>query len=298
MRVPLMMLVLFLGADLAWAHVAVVTRLVGDVKILRDPSDELQGKGPHVLFEGQYYRDHKASMGSKLGNGEVIQVPPKGKARLIFRSGDVISVGPGSSYRIRWQGNRSPVIELLFGRLRAIFKKDGPRADTEVQTRTMVLGVRGTDFYISQRGVAEVVVLRGEVEVADPRGTSAPVKVPSGTSAKIPLTVAKTSNAGRSVVVHRTTKQQLQTVETSTRLPEASTDVIYPQLARLESKAVSNAMDDIQATDPALYEQITAGGRPTDLDAVSSSVVSKIRENAPEEADIPASSRTNYFDDY
>jgi hypothetical protein len=67
------------------------------------------------------------------------------------------------------------LIDLLYGTLRGIILKDGPRSGTQVRSRTIAMGVRGTDFQIGANdtnGYAKVTVLRGSVIVRPTTGTA------------------------------------------------------------------------------------------------------------------------------
>lgn len=175
----------------AETNVATVTRCYGKVQILSKPSESIKGDGPHVLYEGKYYVAENAKGGSKLDRGNVIQTGASSRARLIYDNGDQITVAPDSFYQVRWDPNQKeskPVVDVLFGKLRAQISKDGPRSGMSLKTRSMVMGVRGTDFVVNARsetGASEVHVLRGAVAVKPVDKNVKPVQVPAGNSAEI-----------------------------------------------------------------------------------------------------------------
>ena len=274
-------------------NVAVLTRASGDVKLLKNPSDVVRGEGPHVRFDQKYYIEFLAKRGAKLDNGEVIQVHDGGQARLIFRNGDVITVDGGTSYRVAWSGDSAPVFDLLFGRMRAIFKKDGPRSGARVRTRSTVMGVRGTDFFATFKGSAQLAVLRGKVELKENKPKAKPVTVESGFSAKVPASTSRSKQKKRSsstIQVQKTTKEELVVIQKATKLvaakaPSKSSDaVLEAQLKQLEAQATKNVIEDIKETDPILYQEIAKPGKNLDIDQVATAAVGQLFKEAPEAA--------------
>ena len=185
--------------------IATITRVEGRVHILSNPqkdcpptlkdkkagSDPSVPSGPaHVLFNGMYYTVEPAAKGARLKMGHVLQTFPDAKARLIYKNGDQITVGPGTAYRVTWgDAEAKSIVDLFFGKMRLMIKKNGPRAGTEIQTNTTVLGVRGTDFHVlgyGKSGGTEVSVILGEVEARRTgQKKSQAVKIPSGFTAVI-----------------------------------------------------------------------------------------------------------------
>ena len=178
-----------LAPDHAYAdpqtNLATVTEAFGTVEVLRKPSSNPTGDGPHLSYKGTYYVYGIAAVGSKLENGEIIRTRDKSTARLVYPNGDSLSVGESSSFRIMWQAS-APVarteIDVEYGKLRGLIKKGGPRSRLFVRTRTAVMGVRGTDWVLEDSGTLDqgsrFMVLNGEVAVntlAEPE-RSLPVK--------------------------------------------------------------------------------------------------------------------------
>lgn len=279
-------------------QVATVARLEGKVKIFSKPgsTSKKEGAEPQALVDGIYYNVKEATVGDQLELGNMVQTGASGKTRLIYRNGDQITVSESSLLRVRWkaENDSKPVIEVLGGAIRGQFLKGGPRGDTEVKTRGVVMGVRGTDFFIGSNGQgSKVSIMRGEVElqVTDPNsrtGTplSKPVKVASGFSANIDLPTPPTEaspdkiKAGATPVppapapvikVAKTSSTDLLSIQRQTVVKKPlNPPPQVKELQALELKAVDVALEDIKREDPKLFEQLKKSGKPLqDADKVN-----------------------------
>jgi hypothetical protein len=109
--------------------------------------------------------------GDRPANGDVVTTGKDGKVRLIYRNGDQVTVTPGTAFKFSWdpKTDRNAVAELVYGDIRAVIQPEGPRSGMKVNTKTAVLGVRGTDFYVSswsKEAGSKVAVMRGAVALA------------------------------------------------------------------------------------------------------------------------------------
>jgi len=289
-------------------NVATITRAYGAVKILSNPSKEVSGPPPRALFEGMYYSEKKAATGDRLEQGNIIQTEKSARVRLIYENGDQISIAPDSAYQVRWDINKpdaKPVVDVLMGKFRANVQKDGPRSGMQVKTRSMVMGVRGTDFYVTARGSSgesTISVLRGAVEVKPTLGNAKPVAVASGETAKIaaPPIVKKDLGAApgqearqepakpAAVTVIKTSKQELIEIQKASvvkidsaaqaELPAAEST----RLALLEKTAVTNALADIKATEPEKYAELSKQDlNKIDTDTIQAETVKTLYKTAP-----------------
>jgi hypothetical protein len=284
----------------AWSagsdHTAKITRFFGKAQILLQPADKKVGPGPHVLFEDKYYQVEAAKLGSEIPLGSVIQTGEKTMVRLVYPNGDQIMVSPSSSYRVSLEtkdGKEKPISELIYGKFRAVISKEGPRKESEVRTRTMVMGIRGTDFHVSAfsaSGGSVVSVLRGAVavtpQVAKAGETPQTVEVKSGFSAAIPVQ--------EPMKVAATDKYDLKVIQESVnfaKAPAAATPVdpeTQKTIAALEEKAVETTRKDIQTGDPELYKKIeaaeAAGKKIDDVEVLQAVTLEKALVRAPEPA--------------
>lgn len=174
---------------------ATITRAFGKVQILYNPSTTIKGDKPHVSYNKRYYHVKRARRGDKIENGNLIQTGKASRVRLVYRNGDQVLISPETVYQITWNEDKRtpPKAELVMGKIRAMVRKNGPRAKMQVKTRTAAMGVRGTDFFVDARtksGESKVTVLRGKVAVKPQSVKAKAIEVPAGFSARMKFLVA------------------------------------------------------------------------------------------------------------
>ena len=298
------------------SQVAVITRKIGKVKLLKYPSVKRKGPSPHVKLDGLFYSVKKARKGHKLEIGDVIQTGKLARVRLIYDNGDQITVSPETSYKISLgvgKKKNKPVIDLFFGKLRAMVRKGGGRSGLEVRAKTGTMGVRGTDFFVSARGKdggSEVSVLRGAVAVKPTGENVKPVEIPAGFSAALPKIEKEDNKIGKgkkkrrkkkksggimgfSIKMKKTTKQDLVKIQQVTKVKKqkrkegqkisAAELALEKKLKKLETKAVENTIQDIKEEDPELYEVIKKNPKKNldDIDKIQTIATRKAFEKAP-----------------
>lgn len=273
----------------AFTATAVVAK--GDVKVLSTKIDPAGAAKNFVLFEGQKFKYKKVKIGMRLRPGQVVMTGTNGKAKLAYTNGDHMMVAPGTSVTIP-----SPVkgkkgtssIKLIYGKMRALISKKGPRKKMNVRTKSAVAGVRGTDFFIGHnpnKGM-EVVVLRGEVAVSnDPKQLATEAKAEK-------LQVVKTGyhaevKEKQDVKKVEASKDKLLDVQASSSvelnkeelkaLPEKQKKAVL-KLEKQTSKAV---LEDIKEYDPAQYEALKKSKTLSAQD-INTQVVSKLYKQAPQ----------------
>lgn len=272
------------------AHVGTITRTQGEVQVFTDPGSTIQGPAPHVLFEGKYYSVREAKAGDGVENGNIVRTALGGQAKIVFENGDQIQVGPATAYRVHWKnGGESEkkkgaqTLRLLYGKLRSIVSKSGPRSNMTVRAGAAVMGVRGTDFYVGFGGAKqelEVTALRGSVSLSAASGVT-PVEVATGYSATV-ASVAKGAVAPKPEV-RQTTREELDRIRKSTTVaryeraipPEATSKV-----QALESKAVEATLEDIKAHDPKAYEE-ALGRKAASSEDLNDLTVESVAKTAP-----------------
>ena len=262
-------------------HVATITRMDGDTEIYFNPSkNPSQSKnnstGTTVLFEGFYYQVKNAKPGDQIQNGNILRTRPSSHANLVFDNGDQINLGPGSSFRIQWKekNDRKMYMNLMYGRLRGIISKEGPRQKAIIKTRSATMGVRGTDFFISDsgpNGETKITVLRGEVEVRS-ESTQKIIPVKTGMSA---LVIANAELKSRP-----TNKQDFKTIEAASTAISSSSQ--NPSIEQLEKKALAVTIQDIKTYQPEVYKKIETETKSiASVQQLSSRAISIAAENAP-----------------
>ncbi|MGZ3696592.1 MAG: FecR family protein [Bdellovibrionota bacterium] len=302
---------------LAESQVGTLTQVEGEVKVFSHPSKTMaEGgtAGARALFEGEYYEVGPAKVGDRVEKGNIVRTAPTAKARVVFDNGDQFNVGPGTAYRIFWKENEAGTnVNLMYGKLRGIIEKGGPRSKLQVKTKTAIMGVRGTDFFIAHGGqdnTTEVSIIRGAVEVKPENAPAAtkPVEVKAGMSAEVSAppapaetetkaeTKTETTEGGKQVAkkveetkvapvveLRKTTQEDLIGIQKSsqiTQAPKSEDPKKAEEIKKLETKAVETVMKDIKKTDAKLYAQIEKAGNKT-TDDINSKAIDKLLLVAP-----------------
>ncbi|MBY0470967.1 FecR domain-containing protein [bacterium] len=303
MKKSLFLLGLLFGFNaFAAEHIATVTTLQGEVKLFTHPSKKLEGPEPHALYEGIYYSVQDAKPGQKVEKGNILRTALSGKVQVVFNNGDQFVVGPGTAYVVDWDAKKMK-LDLMYGRLRGVIEKGGPRSGMTIRTRSATMGVRGTDFFISENGMTghtEVTVVRGEVSVASKVEAQKAVAVKSGYSAvvaaepkaekvaKEAAPQAKPEAPKPEVQVIKTTQEHFAVVQKASKI-EASEEIkkaiesnptVAETVKKLEEKAAETTLKDIKKTDPALYAQVSQAG-PQSVEELNAKAVQKLAVDAP-----------------
>ncbi|MEI7446368.1 MAG: FecR family protein, partial [Burkholderiales bacterium] len=132
--------------------------------------------------------------------GDRIRTGADGTVQLRFTDGALMSIQPGSDFRIEAyvfeQAAQRGFFELLAGTVRAVSGRIGKRDrdDWRLRTPTATLGIRGTEFTVTEtpcpkRGCADVdgagfsvTVISGRVVVGNEAGS---IEVPAGASLRL-----------------------------------------------------------------------------------------------------------------
>jgi len=287
-------------------HVGIVVRKQGNAEILTHPSKKVEGKGPHVLFNGIYYQSKKIRLGTRIHNGNVVRTGAGTKLKVVFKNGDQYNIGEGTAYNINWKLKKNnkkedpSTIDLMYGSIRGVISKRGPRSGVKIRTKHAIMGIRGTDFHIGQKGSSgkfSVSVLRGKVEVKNKANPKQILQVEKGFSAELNvakvLPTSKKSKKSKQTVkaapavmqLLKTTKNELVKIQKDSKVEkpqkeEKISKSVKKELANLEVKAVENTMQDIKQYDPTLYKVIK-DKKLKDVDSINTIVISKIFEKAP-----------------
>jgi len=162
---PLILLSIGLSAHGASLPLIVVAK--GRVEVLINPSNKPKGKGPHLIYEKKYYTVKKAKPGYRIPLNGVVKTAINSKAKVVYPDGSHVFVGPGSAIEFRKNiGIFGKSVGHFYGKIRSVVKKLSEKEKFEVNTSSAVMGVRGTDFFVSDQNVntqLEVTVLSGSV---------------------------------------------------------------------------------------------------------------------------------------
>lgn len=296
-------------ADLKDPQVATLVQAEGPVQIYHHPSEKLPSQedrleGALALYEGLYYRVAQAKAGDRIEKGNVVRTLPGARARIIYDNGDQFYLGTATAYRVTWkdEGASLAKLNLMYGRLRGVISKEGPRKKLMIHTRAATMGVRGTDFYISDsgpEGMTQVSVLRGRVELENTGGAKAVLA--TGQSAEVQKKEEKKKIETRTL--HQGDLAGIQ--ETSSIRQESGP--AEEALVQLEKKAIQVTAKDIETYQPDAFRKL-----PKDLTRIktvaelNSQVVeeaSRVAPPAPKKMkprlrELQNSDGTDYYDQY
>ncbi len=279
----------------ASTQTASITKLLGDAQIFTHPSKTPHEKktvddGSMALFEGEYFLVREAKVGDTVEEGNILRTKVNGRARLVYENGDQIIVAPGTAYRIHWdaKSEKDPALDLMYGKVRGVVAKDGPRGKFTIRTKAATLGVRGTDFFVSESnttGETTLTVIRGSVEMKPVAAGEKPVEVKMGFSgtaigaapagAKTPgasehsESSVKTLEKAGKIEVKETSKEEFAVVQKASIIPVLPKQEIAAmndpekkegadrKIEALEKKALETTAKDIKNYQPELYAKIS-----------------------------------------
>ncbi|MBX7231393.1 MAG: FecR domain-containing protein [Bdellovibrionales bacterium] len=306
-----------------WSQVNEATFLAtkGDVRTLFEKkSKEKQNLFPQAHYEGKNYFWTKAKIGQKIKARDIVQTGPDGHAKIVYKNGDQLSIGPGSSLSLpeatENQKNQPSKIDLYYGKMRALISKSGPRNQMEVKTQAATAGVRGTDFFVSESATQgfQVTVLRGAValqshsknnerENKNPLSFKNEIMVRSGFSGNITpiLTTEKTIEPNGTpqkqptesappphLAIKAATKEQLLQVQSITNIQIEKKELdslpleTKNELEKLNKKTLSSVIADIKQENPKLLKDVDIQ-HVQSIDQLNKSIVAQLYNKAPSE---------------
>jgi len=301
---------------------ATITRLQGDVTVLSRAASTPTGPSPHVLLNGKYYQLRTAKIGTQLNVGDLIQTGPAARARVVYKTGDQITIAAATSYQLASDGEngeKRAYIDLLFGKIRAMIRqRDDQQEQIQVRTKSMVMRVRGTDFFVAARnqdGYSQLSVMRGKVAVVAPKRSKEFVEVPAGYSLMVNDTSRPSPNESEKQINQRTasfqvrptTKEDVASISQISRVPQPRSeqlaasqqlDIILVQ--KLESLALESMKEDIKEHQPELYQRLKdiPAENLQDSDLIQSFTTRDAFENAPSKSENEGKNRRFDLDSY
>jgi hypothetical protein len=263
---------------------ALVCSIEGEVLTLH-PSVEKESEGT-ILFEGKKFKSTKTKIGQHIDAKDVIMTASNGKAKVIYKTGDVIIVGPSSFFTLPHGlkvGSNGKQAELVYGKIRAVINPSGPLSGVKIVTPSAVAGVRGTDFYISFNPASQVTkvdTIRGVIQ-AEGSSTQKSVAVKAGetleTSKKDPAPAqakkADQEELGK-VQVDSSFVAEKQPAEDVS--PQAQAEV---QKANVQAQ--ENILADIRHYDPKAAERLASNKQSTTDDLNTASLYTVYSKAAP-----------------
>jgi hypothetical protein len=254
------------------------------------PGEKKEGGFTHIKYLEEIYHIVPAVRGFKLENGHILTTGPQSKAKVIFNNGDHLYIAENTQYKINWKRDtlgptKDPsVITLMRGAFRGLIKKDGPRSGMKVETKAAVMGVRGTDFHVSEKhGSLNVSVIRGQVELLNKKINQRPIKIESG------QILTKKDN---SINLAAITKEDLKQIGNESVI-ENTIDLMKPEqtkeLVELEQKATEVSINDIKEYQPQIYQEILKRESESKMtsDSLALNTVEIMEKKAPHKAKKP-----------
>ncbi len=170
--------------------------------------------------------------------------------------------------------------------MRAVISKNGPRNNLKVRAGSVTMGIRGTDFFVSKKGIGnqvEVVTMRGSVEVMQASSMNTQdakkIEVTSGYSANLD----KSTNA---VTLNKASREKLNDVSVSTDInadkPVNEQDDTKRKIIQLEEKAKEVTLKDIEQYQPEVFTKIKLQ-KNISLSELNQASIAAIKSNAPVE---------------
>lgn len=226
-------------------------------------------------YLGKVYRIIDAKRGMRVDNGHIVNTGPHSKLKVIFKNGDHLYVSPNTQIEIKWQpktfqGKDPSTISILRGAIRGLIEKDGPRSGMKVITTNTVMGVRGTDFHVSQlhSGLTQISVLRGKIKVFDDIKEQN-VEITPG------KTFVKKDNNSDLVMI---SQSELKQIKSQSEIK--SDDNQTKEIQELEKKATEVTLKDIKIYQPTLYEKVIKM-KGMDSEKLAASTIEILEKLAP-----------------
>jgi hypothetical protein len=192
-------------------------------------------------------------------NGDIVKTGGKSMVKIIYKNGDQLNIGQASWTKISWIKSRrtkktQPVINLIYGSIRGIISKEGPRNRLKIKSKSAVMGIRGTDFFINQdnfHGDLSVSVLRGQVTLAKKKTPKKVTKIAQGFTAELQIK--------SKIKIQKTSKVDLIVIQKRSKIVSKTVvkdPVIKKEIIALEKAAMKTTLKDIKQYDKKLYAKI------------------------------------------
>ncbi len=132
--------------------------------------ESLEGDGL-VVVKSANGTSKPAARGLEIQVGDHIKTGPSASAKIRYPDGSKLLVGRGTEVEIQENNGETQFNKVYSGYVRGLIRKAGQPDKTKpprfiIRSRTVVMGVRGTDFILDQQKNLEIHTLDGTVEVA------------------------------------------------------------------------------------------------------------------------------------
>lgn len=138
-------------------------------------------QGTVLLIKGEarrFDKDHPEGVildkGQRLFSGDKLETSARSMLKLQMTDQTIIALGPDSSFQIQKYefqeiDKRKAWFHLARGQLRAVIYQKAKEGDLEFRTKSISMGVRGTEFLANEFENTEIALLTGKLLVTNLR---------------------------------------------------------------------------------------------------------------------------------
>src|SRR5262249_16792903 len=163
-----------------------------------------------------------------------------------------VTIAPATLYKMSWDKNTNanPVMNIFHGDIRTLISKDGPRSGMAVRTKTSSMGIRGTDFFASQKndGQSKLSVLPGKMPLKYTKGGGSQ-DINSGFSG----TAGKPGGL-KIPQISLMNKNELLSIDQLSKVTKPTG--ADPSVDSYEKQASAGVMNDVKGYSPTLYDSL------------------------------------------
>jgi hypothetical protein len=188
-----------LAAGLSLAALAAIAQPVRSAGAEPDAAQVMLSEGTTMLVRGTSFST-PVRREVPIRSGDRIRTGPDGRVQLRFADGALMSIQPGSDFRIEAYAfdavRQRSFFELMQGSVRAVSGSIGrrDRDDYRLKTPTATIGIRGTEFTVDEAlcpstgcvagttAGLTVTVIAGRVSVTNEAGS---IEVPAGVTLRV-----------------------------------------------------------------------------------------------------------------
>ncbi len=132
--------------------------------------ESLEGDGL-VVVKSSNGTSKQAARGIEIQVGDRVKTGPEASAKIRYPDGSKLLVGRGTEVEIQEHNGDTQFNKVYSGYVRGLIRKASQPDKSKpprfiIRSRTVVMGVRGTDFLLDQKKDLEIHTLDGVVEVA------------------------------------------------------------------------------------------------------------------------------------
>jgi hypothetical protein len=164
----------------------------------------LRGKATKIL--SGTIKEVTLKVNDTIASGDIFKSEEKSIVKFKMVDESVLTFGPKSKFNFRKfkydpEKVRVASYQLLYGRMRAKFRKTGGKSEIVIDTRTAALGIRGTEILMNahknakKEDVTQVALLTGKAEIVNKQDKHKYILTPGKTFIAVMGTTSTTPRA-------------------------------------------------------------------------------------------------------